>query len=60
MNFFLELAKKGNHDLFWLGAWPENHRAVAFYKKIGFQVIGEHAFPVGDRVDIDHIMAIHL
>ena len=39
-----------------LTVWEENHRAAAFYRKHGFEHIGDYAFAVGTQVDTDHIM----
>lgn len=43
-----------------LTVWEENHRAFAFYKKHGFEHIGDYAFPVGEQIDTDHIMRLAL
>jgi len=43
-----------------LTVWEENHRAAAFYRKHGFDHIGDYAFAVGTQVDIDHIMRLAL
>jgi len=60
MNKAIERAKAGKHDMLWLGVWPENTKAIKFYNKFGFHTIGEHEFLVGDKVDIDVIMAINI
>ncbi len=39
-----------------LGVWGNNVRALTFYKKFGFEKIGEHPFQVGDRIDNDWVM----
>ncbi len=43
-NLNLELSKNSNQAGMWLFVWKENHRAVSFYKKIGFKVIGSYDF----------------
>lgn len=43
-----------------LTVWEENHRAAAFYRKHGFDHIGDYAFAVGTQVDTDHIMRLAL
>lgn len=58
MNKAKEEAKNGKHDMLWLGVWPDNKRAIRLYEKSGFIIIGEHEFHIGDKVDIDFIMAI--
>ncbi len=40
----------------WLGVWERNPRALAFYRKWGFDVVGEHAFKLGDDPQRDLIM----
>lgn len=40
----------------WLGVWERNSRALAFYKKWGFDVMGEHVFTVGNDQQHDLIM----
>ncbi|TAE40613.1 MAG: N-acetyltransferase [Runella slithyformis] len=43
-NFNLELSKQNNQAGMWLFVWKENQRAVSFYKKTGFKVIGNYDF----------------
>lgn len=45
----LELAKQANQVGLWLYVWKENHRAVAFYKKLGFEIVGEGDFKISER-----------
>ncbi len=40
----------------WLGVWERNPRALAFYRKWRFDVVGEHAFRLGDDPQRDLIM----
>lgn len=40
----------------WLGVWKKNTRAVAFYRKQGFEVCGEQEFRMGSDVQSDHVM----
>ncbi|WP_241241890.1 GNAT family N-acetyltransferase [Sphingobium algorifonticola] len=40
-----------------LGVYGENHRAIAFYRKAGFAMIGERNFTVGTQVFYDKVMA---
>ncbi|KAK0557337.1 hypothetical protein OC846_000556 [Tilletia horrida] len=56
-----DLGRKEGYDWIWLGVYPENHRAIAFYqKKLGFKKIGTHAFWVGDQKDEDDVMICSL
>ena len=44
----------------YLGVWENNHRAQAFYKRYGFEHIGEHDFMVGQTRDRDFIWRLGL
>lgn len=32
----------------WLAVWTENHRAINFYKKVGFSKIGSYSFKISE------------
>jgi ribosomal protein S18 acetylase RimI-like enzyme len=40
----------------WLSVWERNQRALAFYRKWRFDVVGEHTFDVGDDPQRDLVM----
>ena len=44
----------------WLGVWEHNLRAISFYRKYGFQVVGEHTFDLGTDPQRDLVMASSL
>lgn len=44
-------------DVLWLGVNQHNPRAVAFYGKCGFERIGMKAFRVGERHELDFVLA---
>jgi ribosomal protein S18 acetylase RimI-like enzyme len=44
----------------WLGVWQQNQRAIAFYRKWNFKVIGYKKFIIGKEVNDDFIMALDL
>ncbi|KCZ88306.1 GNAT family N-acetyltransferase [Hyphomonas johnsonii] len=46
---------QGRPPLF-LGVWSGNAAAQRFYARHGFLKVGEYDFPVGERVDRDHIL----
>jgi ribosomal protein S18 acetylase RimI-like enzyme len=50
-------ARAGNHDALWLGVSRHNPRAISFYEKHGFKVVGEKRFLVGDDVHEDWVMS---
>lgn len=56
-NFNIELSKKNNQDGIWLAVWVENLRAIAFYKKMGLQIVGSYDFKVSEtHSNPNHIM----
>ncbi|MGE5233595.1 MAG: N-acetyltransferase family protein [Acidobacteriota bacterium] len=40
----------------WLGVWERNHRALAFYRRHGFTVVGSHIFQLGSDPQTDLLM----
>lgn len=51
------LVRERGADVFWLGVWEHNARALAFYARHGFREVGEHLFRIGNRVDRDLLLA---
>lgn len=47
-------------DCVWLGVWEHNPKAMAFYRKEGFEVVGEHTFQLGSVAQRDFIMCLKL
>jgi GNAT superfamily N-acetyltransferase len=47
MKACLDQARQRGKDWVWLGVWEHNQRAIAFYRKWGFEPFGEHVFLVG-------------
>lgn len=47
-------------DVIWLGVWERNPRAIAFYEKVGFRVVGRQPFVLGRDVQEDFVMAMSL
>jgi len=60
MNEVLNAAEQHNCDSLWLGVWEHNPRAVAFYHKFGFCVVGEHSFKLGQDPQRDLIMSVNI
>ena len=48
LNFNIELSVKNLQCGMWLFVWKENHRAVRFYERTGFKIIGSHDFRISD------------
>jgi ribosomal protein S18 acetylase RimI-like enzyme len=44
-------------DVVWLGVYQHNTRAVKFYEKSGFRVVGTSSFTMGTDVQDDYLMA---
>lgn len=52
----MEVAGRLGKKYVWLGVWEENHRALRFYERYGFRIIGKHSFFLGDDEQTDFIM----
>jgi ribosomal protein S18 acetylase RimI-like enzyme len=44
-------------DPVWLSVWQSASRPIAFYRKVGFEVVGKSKFAVAGHEDDDFIMA---
>jgi ribosomal protein S18 acetylase RimI-like enzyme len=49
------LGRRGPRTL-WIGVWSENHRALRFYRRHGFEKAGEYEFIVGGSRDHEFIL----
>jgi ribosomal protein S18 acetylase RimI-like enzyme len=49
-------AARRDCDMIWLDVWEQNPRAIAFYRKWGFEVVGEQAFQLGEELQRDLLM----
>ncbi len=47
-NFNIELSKSNDQSGIWLFVWKENHRAVNFYIKNGFEITGSYDFKISE------------
>lgn len=56
ISFAIDIAVDKKLDYIWLGVWEYNHRAIAFYERNGFNLIGRHDFVLGDDVQTDLLM----
>jgi ribosomal protein S18 acetylase RimI-like enzyme len=52
----ISIARSMEMQYVWLGVWEKNERAIAFYTKNGFKVVGQHLFKLGDDVQMDYMM----
>ena len=60
MSSAIDLATVNGGDALWLGVWEHNQKAINFYKKHDFSVVGEHEFLLGEDVQRDLVLAITL
>jgi ribosomal protein S18 acetylase RimI-like enzyme len=56
----LSVARKKKFSVIWLGVWEHNDRAIAFYKKWGFERYGQHIFMLGDDAQTDLLFSMNL
>ncbi len=58
MSACIERARDQRCDGAWLCVWNENPRAIAFYERVGFRVVGATTFTLGRDVQHDRVMAL--
>ena len=56
MKACLEEAANRRCEAIWLGVWVQNSRAIAFYRKWGFEVVGKQGFRMGNDEQTDLVM----
>lgn len=56
MDHAMTVAAGHGSDRIWLGVWEENRRAMAFYRKCEFEVVGAHEFRFGTDLQQDLVM----
>jgi len=55
--FNLQLSKDNQQSGMWLFVWKENSRAIRFYNKKGFRIIGSHDFKISEtHSNPNHLM----
>ena len=54
----LEAAARAGCDSLWLGVWEHNPKAMAFYRKFGLEIVGTHAFMLGEDRQRDLVMSV--
>lgn len=52
----ISVALENNCSTVWLGVWENNDRAIAFYKRWGFEEFATHVFRLGDDAQTDLLM----
>jgi ribosomal protein S18 acetylase RimI-like enzyme len=56
MEACIQAVAETDHDVIWLGVWEKNEGAIAFYRKWGFNKVGNTKFVLGSDVQHDFIM----
>lgn len=56
MDWALDEARRRGAEEIYLTVFPENHRAVHFYERYGFESVGRYDFMVGSHAEEDIIM----
>ena len=56
----IEIGREKNLEYVWLGVWEENHRAIKFYEKNGFEIFGKHDFVLGEDLQTDLLMKMKI
>jgi len=56
IDFTLKEATTKNLQYVWLGVWEHNKKALAFYKKHGFELFSSHEFVLGSDKQTDLLM----
>lgn len=57
MDFNIQLSKNNNQKGIWLAVWIENQRAINFYIKTGFKIVGKYNFQISEtHSNPNHIM----
>lgn len=57
MDAAFEAARARGAATLWLGVWERNARAAAFYRKYGFERVGEQTFVLGADQQTDWVLA---
>jgi len=47
-DFNIELSKRNQQNGIWLAVWIENHKAIKFYTKVGFKIVGKYNFKISN------------
>jgi len=53
----MEVSRKMSSDQIWLGVWEKNLRAISFYQRHDFKIVGSQEFRIGAEVHRDIIMS---
>jgi len=56
----VDTARQQGFGSLWLSVWDQNPRAIAYYRKTGFEEVGSMVFVVGEDEQNDIIMSLDL
>ena len=56
MSACLSKAAQDGYQTIWLGVWQNNPRAIAFYQKWDFRIVGTQVFQLGSDLQTDYLM----
>lgn len=57
VDYTIGISKKQNQKGIWLAVWVKNQRAMGFYKRTGFEIVGKHDFKISEtHSNPNHIM----
>lgn len=56
MRDVIAVAAQSGSDCIWLGVWERNLKAIAFYRKHAFCIVGDHSFMLGQERQRDLIL----
>ncbi len=56
MRACIDAAQGRGGDVLWLGVWQKNSRAIAFYRKWKFEIVGAQTFQLGNDLQHDYVM----
>lgn len=57
LEYNINLSKQANQAGIWLYTWTENKRAIAFYHKAGFKIVGSASFSISPtHANPNHVM----
>lgn len=56
LRFAIETGIQTGKEFIWLGVWEKNQKAIDFYRRHDFEVIGQHDFMLGSDRQTDLLM----
>lgn len=57
MDGVLAMGRADGHDVAWLAVWEQNSRAIRFYHRMGFRIVGHSTYAFDGHAENDHVMA---